>query len=188
MKVLVLSGSMGAGKTTVMAEASKQLKAHGVLHGAADLDHFANGHYAPTEPDELMLRNLASVWANYAAVGADHLLISKPFDTMAKRDQLRSALPAAEIVICRLRAQLDTMKRRVEIRERGTSDRDEMVAHVAELERYLDAGQVEDFSVDNDNRLVADVACEVLMRAGWLSPDSVATARLAPSAHRNQRP
>jgi gluconate kinase len=163
---------MGAGKSTVMAEASVQLTTHGVLHGAADLDEFAFGHYVQA-PDELMLRNLVSVWGNYAAAGADHLLISKPFDTMAKREQLRSALPDAKIVICRLRAQLDTMRRRVATRELAFSNRDQLVARVAELERYLDAGLVEDFSVDNDDRPVAEVAREVLARAGWLPSDSV---------------
>ena len=37
-RVLVISGSMGAGKTTVMGEASDILSARGVAHAAFDLD------------------------------------------------------------------------------------------------------------------------------------------------------
>ncbi len=45
---------------------------------------------------------------------------------------------------------------------------EQFVARVAELEASLDAGHVEDFSVENDSRAVTEVAREVLVRAGWL--------------------
>lgn len=167
VKVLVLSGSMGAGKSTVLGAASELLERARIRHAALDLDELSQGHYLETVPDELMLRNLAAVWNNYAAAGARRALLSKPIDTMAKRDQLREAIPARHLVVCRLRADLDTMRRRVRMREPGPNQ-DQFVDHVTVLERYLDAAEVEDFSVDNNDRPVAEVAREVLVRAGWL--------------------
>jgi hypothetical protein len=38
-----------------------------------------------------------------------------------------------------------------------------------ELNAILDAADVADFCIDNGDRPVADVAAEVLARAGWLS-------------------
>ena len=71
-------------------------------------------------------------------------------------------------MVCRLRARLETMQRRVREREPGMLQ-EEFVARVAEeLEASLDAGGVEDFSVENDGRSVTAVAREVLRRAGWL--------------------
>jgi hypothetical protein len=66
MKVLVLSGSMGAGKSTVMGEATELLKAHGILHGVAELDCLSAGHDVESAQDDLMLRNQASVWEQAA--------------------------------------------------------------------------------------------------------------------------
>ncbi len=49
-EVLVITGSMGAGKTTVMAEASDLLSAAGVSHAAIDLDALAIIRTPGTEP------------------------------------------------------------------------------------------------------------------------------------------
>src|SRR5690349_23304571 len=44
--VLVISGSMGAGKTTVLGEASDLLAASGIEHAAIDLDTLSIGLFA----------------------------------------------------------------------------------------------------------------------------------------------
>ena len=44
LKVLVISGSMGSGKTTVLGEASDLLGAAEIIHAAIDLDSLALGH------------------------------------------------------------------------------------------------------------------------------------------------
>jgi adenylylsulfate kinase-like enzyme len=167
VKVLALSGSMGAGKSTILGEASELLRGADVHHAALDLDHFSQGHYRETSADELMLRNLSSVWNNYAAAGATHLLVAKPFDTVMKRQQLAAVIPGADIVVCRLTAPLPTMQERVRRREQG-SNQAFFIQHVATLERLLDANQIEDFTVDNDGRPATDVAHEVLTVATWL--------------------
>jgi hypothetical protein len=59
------------------------------------------------------------------------------------------------------------MQQRIRLREPGMLQ-EQFVARVAELEASLDAGCVEDFSVENDGRSVTAVAREVLVRAGWL--------------------
>ena len=67
--MLILTGSMGSGKTAVMAEASDILALRGIQHAAIDLDMIGFAHL-PTgaENDDVMYRNLQAVAANY--VGA----------------------------------------------------------------------------------------------------------------------
>ena len=60
------------------------------------------------------------------------------------------------------------MKQRVEMRESGISQR-KYVARVAKLNVILDRARLEDFTVINENRLVPDVALEMLIQAGWIS-------------------
>ena len=94
-------------------------------------------------------------------------MLCEALETAAGRDQLREAVPGAQIVVCRLRARLETMQQRIRLREPGLL-REQFVARVAELEASLDAAGVEDFSVENDGRSVTAVAREILARAGWL--------------------
>jgi gluconate kinase len=165
--VIVISGSMGSGKTTVLAEASDVLTASGVVHAAIDLDVLGLGHLPAAPSHDLMIRNLAAVWNNYAAAGVTRLLLSEALDTSAKRERIREAVPGAQIVVCRLRARLETMQQRIRQREPGMLQ-EQFVARAGELEAALDAACVEDFSVENDGRSVTAVAREVLLRAGWL--------------------
>ena len=167
IKVLVISGAMGSGKTTVLTEASDLLTAANIPHAAIDLDTLGLGHLPGGTTDQLQTRNLAAVWRNYSAAGVTRLLVSEALDTGAKRAQLQGVIREATIVVCRLRARLSTMEQRVRAREQGILQ-ERFVARVAELEAALDAGQAEDFSVRNDGRSITEVAREVLVRAGWL--------------------
>lgn len=167
IKVIVISGSMGSGKTTVLAEASDLLAAEGVIHAAIDLDTLGIGHLPEEAWLDVAYRNLASVWENYARAGATRLLLAEAVESRAELDRIRKAIPNAKVVVCRLRAQLGTMRQRVVAREPGMLQ-DTFVARVAELETLLDAAQLEDFSLRTDEGPVTDVARQLLVRAGWL--------------------
>jgi len=167
VKAIVISGSMGAGKTTVMAEASDLLASRGIAHAAIDLDalgivHLPHGAAA----HDLMFRNLRAVWTNYAAAGVDRLLIAAAVENRAMLDRLRDCLPGAQIVVARLMAPLAVMTARVRQREPGMHQA-KFVARVAELEELLDAAALDAFAVVNEGD-VTQVARDVLARAGWL--------------------
>src|SRR5205085_2115449 len=139
ISVLVISGSMGAGKTTVLGEASDLLAAAGIAHAAIDVDGLSLGHFS----EDLTARNLAAVWRNFAAAGITRLLLA---EADVNRERIRQAVPGAEIIVCRLRASVETMQQRVRVREPGMR-RDEFVQRVAELEQRIGG---EGFSVGND--------------------------------------
>jgi hypothetical protein len=99
VSVLVISGSMGAGKTTVMNEATDLLAAQGIVHAAIDLDTLGIVHLPPGAlTDDLMYANLAAIWANYARAGVKRLLIARALETRAELDRLRAVVPRAQLL------------------------------------------------------------------------------------------
>jgi hypothetical protein len=89
-------------------------------------------------------------------------------ETRSELAQLRDAVGATELVVCRLMAPLTTMDQRVRVREPGIWQQ-KYVDRIAILEDVLDKASVQDFSVVNDgSRPVTDVAREILQRAGWV--------------------
>jgi hypothetical protein len=168
--VLVITGSMGSGKSTVLAEASDLLAAHGTIHAAIDLDTLGVGHVPEGAWPDLGYRNLAAVWENFARFGATSLLLAEAVESVEELDRIRAAIPEGDIIVCRLTAPLATMQRRVAAREPGMLQHT-FVARVAVLEEILDDADLEDFTVHNDGRSVTDVARDVLAGAGWLPQD-----------------
>ena len=165
--VLVITGSMGSGKTTVMAEASDLLAAAGVDHAAIDFDGLGIGHLPQEAWRGLAYRNLADVWDNFARAGATRLLLAEAIEDDEALERIRQAVPGAEVTVCRLRANPDTMRRRVQAREPGMLQ-DTFLARVLDLESILDNARLEDFSLTNEDGALTAVAREMLVRAGWL--------------------
>ena len=64
--LLIVTGAMGAGKTSVLGEASDMPKLHNIAHAAVDVDALGLA-YLPAVPgnDEVMYGNLRSVCDNY---------------------------------------------------------------------------------------------------------------------------
>ena len=159
---------MGSGKTTVLSEASDILTAQNIPHASIDVDALGTAHLPPpVQNNQLMYRNLQSVWENYARAGLTRLLLARAIEDRAELQLCRNAVRGAEIVICRLTASIKTMQDRVQSREIGTLQ-DDYVARVTELNAVLDRAHLEDFSLPNENRPVSGVANEMLVRGGGL--------------------
>ena len=80
---------------------------------------------------------------------------------------IRDIIPVANTVVCRLTASIEMMKRRVQMRDFGISQR-KYIARVAILNDILDRARLEDIVVANENRSLTDVALEMLVKAGWI--------------------
>ncbi len=175
MKVpmLVISGSMGSGKTTVLSEVSDLLIEASVPHAAIDLDWLSVMYPRPGRyGEQLLFANLAAVWPVYAAAGAQRLLVARVVEDRSELARYRQAVPGAEILVCRLTAPIATMRERVRSREPGMFQA-QGIARSAELADILERARAEDFTVDNgDKRPITAVAREVLARAGWLQATS----------------
>jgi len=168
--LLIITGSMGSGKTSVLAEASDILALRRIVHAAIDLDALGLAHLpSAASTDGVMYRNLQSVCQNYAALGITRLLLARALEDRAELELCRTAVSAQITAVCRLTASLGEMQQRVRKRESGVLQ-SEFVDRVTTLDAILDRARVEDFVVINENRSVNDVAQEMLMKAGWISP------------------
>lgn len=170
VQVLVLTGSMGAGKTTVLGEASDLLTARGVVHAVIDLDDLTAVGLSDHLCTELTYANLASVWSNFARAGVTRLLLGEAVENADELARIRAAIPDSTFVVCRLTATVETMQRRLRTREPGMLQ-PTFLARARELDDVLERARLEDFCVANDHGSVTDVAAEVLTVAGWLDDD-----------------
>jgi hypothetical protein len=165
--VVVISGSMGSGKTSVLGEASDLLTANGIVHAAIDLDAIGAAHLPRGAADDVRHRNLAAICRNYAAEGVAQFLLAGAIEDAQELDRIRLAAEAATVVVVRLTARLETMQARIRTRETGMLQ-SFFVARVAELDDILDRSHLERATVSNDGRLLTEVARELLVIAGWL--------------------
>jgi hypothetical protein len=167
--LLIITGTMGAGKTTVLGEASDILASRQISHAAIDLDALGLA-YLPSPPpnDGPMYRNLKSVCENYISLGVRRFLLARAMEDHAELQLCRGIVSATSAVVCRLTASLETMQKRINMRESGVLQQ-QYVARVEPLNAILDRACLEDFTVTNENRSVTEVAHEMLLKAKWIS-------------------
>jgi adenylylsulfate kinase len=167
--VLVITGPVGVGKTTVAGAISEILSEKDVAHAVVDLDWLRWCYPTPSHDPfhtALGLRNLTAVWANYRAAGAERLVLVDIVETRAMLAEYRAAVPGAHISVVRLRASLPTILSRLDRREVGAS----LAWHrqrAADLIMLMEHHRIEDLVVDTEGKPVMDIAWEVLMQTGW---------------------
>src|SRR5579864_3757024 len=118
--VLVITGPVGVGKTTVASEVSELLIGRGMPHALVDMDCLRDCHPGRVNDPfhtALGIKNLAAVWVNFQAAGAKRLLIVDIVETRNDLEQYRAAIPGAAILVVRLHASLATLLSRVERRQ-----------------------------------------------------------------------
>ncbi len=166
--VLMLTGPVGAGKTTVGMAISEHLHQAGTAHAFVDLDWLSWCYPAPPHDRfhaALCLHNLAAVCANYRAAGAERLVLAGVVETCAERAGYQAAIPGAELVVVRLQATLPTLLGRLAARESGPS----LAWHqqrAGELTALMERNRVENMLVDTEEKSIAEIAGEVLARIG----------------------
>jgi adenylylsulfate kinase len=167
---IVVTGTVGAGKSSVAGEMQHLLGCQGIPHARVDVDALSECWPAP--PDDpfntrVMLKNLVCVWSTYRQAGAQRLVIAGVLERREDLEGYRRAVPGLQPVVCRLVASTATLRQRLRQRELGTG----LAWHLRraeELAAQLEATRLDDFVVHNEGRTLQETASEVLVRAGWL--------------------
>ena len=168
--VAVITGPVGVGKSTVLQEADGLLVSAGIPHATVELENIAR-FWGPKAWEggtrrDVGFRNLASVWANYSAAGADRLLLSLLMERHSDLLPVHEAIADARITVVRLHAPLAVIEERVRLREE-TAPEPELTAARWWVSR-MEGSTFADHLVDNGDRPPRQTAAEVLRRLGWL--------------------
>jgi len=167
--LLFISGSVGAGKSTVGSELSTLLEDNGVPHTFIDLDALTYTYPRdPSDPygNELALENLKAVWENARQRQSKNLIVPRVVESYDYAVGISEALEIPNPIVCRLVASTETLLERVRNREIG-SGLEWHEARTLELAVQLEASKVEDFSVNTDARTVTDIATEIMKTVSW---------------------
>src|SRR5579875_404882 len=166
--VLIITGPVGVGKTTVAWMVSELLEQANVAHACIDIDAL-RWHYPRPLDDpfstRLAMKNLAAIWANFQEYGATHLVVADVIEEPEDLNRYRATIPSAEIFVVRLRASLETLAQRIRQREIG----DGLEWHLARapvLVEIMERNKLENLLVETDSKPIKQIAEEIL--AAWL--------------------
>jgi len=122
--VIVITGTVGAGKSTVMRALSEALEARGIRHAVIDQDYLRWVYPAP-EGDrfaaQLGLRNLSAIWPNLRELGLGCVLMADVAEHPSQFVQYETAMPGTTVTVVRLIVPMPLILARLEGRETGES-------------------------------------------------------------------
>lgn len=180
-QVLVVNGTMGAGKTTTAAAVFDALGERGSRAGFIDGDYLCQAVPCPDgDPfnQELLFGNLSAVAPNCRDRGLGLMVIARVVEDPADRERYAAAFSSdagpADVSIVRVDAPEEVRFARLAEREPEGQWRDWSLSRTVELADALEALDLDDAVVSTDDRARQDVASEVLAAAGWASPGELA--------------
>lgn len=164
-RALLLVGTMGSGKTTVMLELGRVLGERGEPYALVDLDWLA--WVAPPASSTLsvhdvLVTNLAAAAATFREAGIRRLVMARHLTRADEVAGIEAALGGGELTVVRLDAPAALLESRIRARDTGR----ELEEHLAELAAAAPLEFPHDV-VANDGRTAAAVAADVLRTVGW---------------------
>lgn len=168
--VLVLSGTVGAGKTSVGRAASQLLTARRIPHALIDLD-WLETFWAPDRDldhsEAVLHRNIASIWSNYHAAGCRRLIFCRIVETPAILDRLRGAVPGAQPTVVWLDSPPQTTLRNIRARE--PEDPSWFLNTSEQVRHRVVPTDITPHVVQTDDRTPTQLADHSLRIAGWIT-------------------
>lgn len=174
--VMLITGPVGAGKTTVASIVSELLEGAKIAHAFVDIDSLRWSYPSPAHDRfrvELAMKNLAAIWPNFRAAGAIRLVLADVLESREDLVQYTRAVPGADIFVVRLQASLDTLQSRLKQRELGAY-LDWHLQRASVLSVQMDRDKVEDILLDTDGKSVNTIASEILVRSNWVNQPDIA--------------
>jgi adenylylsulfate kinase len=165
VKALLLVGTVGSGKTTVLLALGDHLSKFGEPHALVDLDWLAWVAPSPTSElgvHEILIANLAAAVETFRRAGVTRLVLARHLTRADDVAAVEAALGGAALEVVLLEVPTAVLEARIQARDSGR----ELEEHLGQI----GAAQAPEFAhrtVANDERPPADVADEILRTIGW---------------------
>ena len=169
--VVVVTGTIGVGKTTVAAAMSEILHERGSRHALIEVDALGEVYPAPDPSDpystDLAMKVLSSAWPLYVGAGIGRAIVTMTIENPDELSDLLSAMGSPPASVVRLIASQDTREERIEAREFGNL-RALFLEKTVDIEHKMDCFDIGGFTVVNESRLPHQTATEILEKLGWV--------------------
>src|SRR5690606_23077844 len=141
-RVLLVNGSVGAGKTSTAEHVARILRQREVPHAFLDLDALA--WVWPTPPEDpfaqgLALESLEAIGTGLRARGYHHVVLARVVERADGREVSELVLDGAAVTIVRVTADDEARLARIAAREQHEPARSWHLTRTLELERELAA-------------------------------------------------
>jgi chloramphenicol 3-O-phosphotransferase len=162
-QAILLTGGVGAGKTTVLLALGELLEERAEPYALVDLDWLAWLRPAPgtLSVSEALVANLGAAWATFRRAGIERLVLARAVQSAEELTAIRGALAGVDLVAVRLLSDEGTRERRLRLRDTGR-ELDEHLLLLSQGEPPL----FEDAEVANHGA-PHTVALAVMRIAGW---------------------
>jgi len=168
LHVLLISGTVGAGKTTLALKMHDILSNHEIPNSCLDLDHLsyswpANGPFNSTT----VFKALEKVLPVYLETGVQYLILPRVVEQENELHKYSEILNPTSMTLIRVTASEKTRLTRLKSRESGESLKWHL-NRTTELEEILQKSALEDHLISNENSPVEETALNVLKLIKWL--------------------
>ena len=168
MQIVALSGTLGAGKSTLSIVLRDALLARGYAAGELDVDAIAAETPAPPDDpfnERVVVAHLRAMRAEWHDAGLEVLILPRVIETAAQRDAYADAL-GEPVRVVRIDAPSAVRHARLVARHEPGPERDWHLARTDVLDVLLVAAGVEELVIDNDGRAPAAVASQIATLLG----------------------
>lgn len=163
---IVITGPVGAGKTTIMSSLTSLLEEQFQPCAGVDMDHLR--WFYPKEPGDhfggaIGRKHLAYLAASYRSLGIPVLVIADVVEHDNDRRAMAAALEGYDLHVVRLRVPMHLLENRLRQRE-SEENLPWYLNRAPELERIMNDANVGDTIIDVGERDPRDVAVEIAER------------------------
>lgn len=162
-QAIVISGPVGAGKTTIMSALTDLLHSQGVACAGIDMDSLR--WFYPHPPGDrfgasIGRRHLAMLAGSYHELGIPTLILSDVVEHDDDRALLADAMPDYEIHVVRLHVAMGLIMDRLKQRE-SDEHLQWYLERAPELQRIMEEAGVGDIVIDVGERTPREVATDI---------------------------
>lgn len=169
---ILLIGTVGVGKNTVLMEIGDALDADDEPYALLDLDWLAwvrPADHAAVSVQQILVENLTHACRTFRRAGVRRLVMARAVDAASDVEGIRSALGSSvRLLVVQLTAAPEVVAERLRGRDRG----ERLAEHLEQADAFaarVEPAQLGAVAVATDHRDVLSVAQEVLATAGWRS-------------------